>query len=146
LDTNQQRRNAVRLRALRFFLGAAALGWIVCFYGVFASWPALLGGLEGFGAHPIAYDPMLEYWFRMFAGAFGLIGVWYTMLMIWPRKFAVAIPWFGIIMLVEGIILLVHGVRLSLPPFPFYGDTAACFVIGGGIVYLAPAARAENKE
>jgi len=26
LDTNQQRRNAVRLRALRFFLGAAALG------------------------------------------------------------------------------------------------------------------------
>lgn len=88
---------------------------------------------------------MLEYWFRMFAGAFGLIGVWYTMLMIWPRKFAVAIPWFGILMLVEGIILLVHGVRLSLPPFPFFGDTAACFMLGGGILYLAPAAKVETS-
>jgi len=28
-------------------------------------------------------------------------------------------------------------VRLGLPPFPFYGDTAACFIGGGGIWYLA---------
>jgi len=123
------------------FLGAAAIGWIVCLYGVFASWPAVTEALVDFGAHPISYDPMLEYWFRMFSGAFGLVGVWYGMLMIWPTKFAVAIPWFGALMLVEGVILLVYGIKLSLPPFPFYGDTLACFVVGGGILYFARAAR-----
>jgi hypothetical protein len=130
---------------LRVFLGAAAFGWIVCFYGVFASWSAVVKGLEFFGAHAIAYDRMLEYWLRMFSAAFGLIGVWYGMMMLRPRKFAAAIPWFGVIMLLEGIILLVHGVRLSLPPFPFYIDTTACFVVGGGIVYFAPAAKSETK-
>ena len=87
------------------------------------------------------YDPMLDYWRRMVCGAFGLVGCWYVMLMLWPRIFSVAIPWFGAIMVVEGIILLVHGLRLSLPPFPFYGDTAACLLLGGGIVYLSPAAK-----
>lgn len=66
------------------FLGAAAIGWIVCLYGVFASWPAVTEALVGFGA----------------------------------------------LMLVEGVILLVYGIKLSLPPFPFYGDTLACFVVG----------------
>jgi hypothetical protein len=131
----------MRLRLLRFFLGAAAIGWIVCLYGVFASWPAVNQALQGFGAHPIPNDPMLEYWMRMFSGAFGLVGIWYGMLMIWPRKFSAAIPWFGALMLIEGVILLVHGLRLSLPPFPFYGDTAACFVIGGGILFLSPSAK-----
>jgi len=66
-------------------------------------------------------------------------------LMIWPHKFSVAIPWFGGLMLVEGVILLIHGLRLSLPPFPFYGDTSACFLGGGAIVYLSRYARAEHK-
>ena len=102
--------------------------------GVFAGGPAAETMLEGLGAKPIAYDPMLDYWLRMAAGAFALIGVWYLMLALWPRKFWVAIPWFGMLMLAEGIILLVHGLRLGLPPFPFYGDSSACFVAGGGIL------------
>jgi hypothetical protein len=40
-------------------------------------------------------------------------------------------------MVVEGIILLVHGLRLGLPPFPFYGDTSACILGGAGILYLS---------
>jgi hypothetical protein len=131
----------MRLRLLRLLLGAAAFGWIVTLVGVFMSWSAAMRLLHGLGAHPIPYDAMLDYWFRMGCGAFGLVGCWYVMLMIWPRKFSVAIPWFGAIMLVEGIILLVHGLRLSLPPFPFYADTAACLLLGGGIIYLAPAAK-----
>jgi hypothetical protein len=31
------------------------------------------------------------------------------------------------------VILLVHGLRLGLPPFPFYGDTSACFFGGGAV-------------
>jgi hypothetical protein len=129
------------LRILRILLGFAALAWGVSVVGVVLSWPAAAGALEGLGAKPIAYDPMLDYWLRMASGAFALIGGWYLVLMIWPKRFAPAIPWFGVLMLVEGCVLLFHEIRLSLPPFPFYGDTAACFVGGGGILYLARYAR-----
>ena len=131
----------MRLRILRVLLLAAAFGWVITLVGVFMSWSAATQALQGLGAQPIHYDPMLDYWFRMGCGAFGLVGVWYLMLAIWPKWFSTAIPWFGIIMVVEGIILLVHGLRLSLPPFPFYADTAACLLLGGGIVYLSSAAK-----
>ena len=93
------------------------------------------------GRSPIAYDRMLYYWLGMAAGAFALLGCWYLVLMIWPQKFHAAIPWFGGLMLVEGLILLVHGLRLSLPPFPFYVDTSAWLLGGGAIVWLSRYAR-----
>src|SRR6202789_3033032 len=106
----------MHLRLLRFFLGFAAFAWGVSVVGVFASWSTAEELLEGLGAKPIAYDPMLDYWLRMASGAFALVGVWYLVMMIWPGKFSVAIPWFGAIMIAEGIILLIHGLRLSLSP------------------------------
>src|SRR5687768_16708427 len=118
----------MQLRLLRLFLGFAACVWGVSVVGVFLSWPAAAQALAGLGAKSMVYDPMLDYWLRMAAGAFALLGGWYLVLMIWPRKFHAAIPWFGAFMLAEGVILLVHGMRLGLPPFPFYGDTAACLV------------------
>jgi hypothetical protein len=63
----------------------------------------------------------------------------------WPRKFVVAIPWFGWLMLVEGVILLVSGLRLGIGPFPFWGDVAASFIGGGGIVAFASAARSSHN-
>lgn len=129
------------LRLLRLFLIFSAFGWGVCLVGVFASWPQVNAIAQGMGAKPIAYDPMLDYWLRMVCGAFTLVGVWYLMLALWPRKFAVAIPWFGWLMVVEGVILLVSGLRLGLGPFPFYGDVALSLVCGGGIVAFASAAK-----
>ena len=131
------------LRLLRLFLGFAAFAWGISVVGVFASWPQVNGIAQGMGAKPIAYDPMLDYWLRMAAGAFALIGGWYLVLMLWPQKFHAAIPWFGALMLVEGVILLVHGLRLSLPPFPFYGDVSACFLGGAGILFLSRHAKPE---
>jgi hypothetical protein len=127
----------MHLRLLRLFLGFAAFVWGISVVGVFLSWSAAVEALRGLGAQPIAYDRMLDYWLRMASGAFALVGCWYLVLMIWPRKFHAAIPWFGGLMLVEGTILLVHGLRLSLPAFPFYGDISACFVGGGAILYLS---------
>ena len=129
------------LRLLRLFLAFAAFGWGVTVVGVFASWSQVNGIAQGMGAKTIAYDPMLDYWLRMISGAFALIGLWYLALALWPRKFAVAIPWFGWIMVVEGVILLVSGLRLKLEPFPFYGDVSACFLGGAGIIYFARAAK-----
>ncbi len=127
----------MHLRLLRLFLGFAAFAWGISVVGVFLSWPAAVQALQGLGAQSIRYDPMLDYWLRMAAGAFALIGCWYLVLMIWPQKFHAAIPWFGGLMFAEGVVLLVHGIRLSLPPFPFYGDTSACFIGGGAIFYLS---------
>lgn len=127
----------MHLRLLRFFLVFAAFAWGISIVGVVLSWSAAVDTLQGLGAKPIAYDRMLDYWLRMASSAFALIGCWYLALAIWPRKFAAAIPWFGGLMLAEGCVLLIHGTRLSLPPFPFYGDTIACFVGGGAILYLS---------
>jgi len=69
----------------------------------------------------------------MAAGPFTLVGGWYLVLAIWPTKYWPVIPWFGALMLIEGVVLLVHGVRLGLAPFPFYADTTACFLGGSGI-------------
>src|ERR1700733_3570104 len=112
----------MQLRLLRLFLGFGAFGWGISVVGVFVSWPEASQLLQGLGAKPIAYDPMLDYWLRMASGAFALVGAWYLVMMIWPKKFSAAIPWFGALMIAEGIILLIHGLRLSLSPFPFYGD------------------------
>ena len=111
--------------------------------GVFASWEQVNCIASSMGAKPIAYDPMLDYWLRMICGAFTLVGVWYLALAVWPRKFAVVIPWFGWLMVAEGVILLAHGLRLGLPPLPFYGDVAACLIGGAGIVLFARHAKPE---
>lgn len=134
----------MKLRLLRLFLGFAALAWGVSVLGVFLPWPAAGQALQWLGAKPVAYDRMLDYWLRMAAGAFALIGCWYLVLMIWPRRFHAAIPWSGGFMLAEGVVLLIHGIRLSLPPFPFYGDVAACLAGGGAILYLSRHAKAEQ--
>jgi len=116
--------------------------WGVSAFGIFLKWETAAAGLQGMGAKPINHDPMLDYWLRMAAGAFALLGTGYLLSAIHPHKFAVLLPWFGWIMVVEGVVLLVHGVRLGLPPFPFYGDVAASFVGGGGILSLRRAASA----
>jgi hypothetical protein len=133
----------VKLRLLRLFLGFAAFGWGVCIVGVFASWPQINSIAQGMGAKHIAYDPMLDYWLRMICGAFTLVGIWYLAMALWPQKFAVTIPFFGWLMIVEGVILLVSGLRLGIGPFPFYGDVFACFVAGFGILYFSRVAKSK---
>ncbi len=126
----------MHLRLLRICLGFAGVTWGVSVMGVFMNWQTAVEALQGFGAMSVGYDPMLDYWLRMAAGAFTMIGCWFLVMTTWPKKFAPAIPWFGGLMVVEGLILLVHGIRLSLPPFPFYADTAACLLLGSGILLL----------
>ena len=127
---------SARFQLLRGFLGFAAFVWGVSVCGVFSTWDAAANALSGMGAQPIAYDRMLDYWLRMASGAFALIGVGYLLLAINPRKHASVLPWSGWLMIVEGAVLAFHGIRLGLPPFPFYGDIAACFIAGVAILAL----------
>ena len=86
---------------------------------------------------------MMDYWLRMASGAFGLIGGLYLLLALWPRRFRELIPWLGGFSLIEGIILAVHGVRLALPPWPFFGDVAACLTVGVGVLWTWSRVRIE---
>ncbi len=83
---------------------------------------------------------MLDYWLRMASGAFFLVGMLFLLFTLRPRRFAAVIPWMGWLMIAEGLILLVSGLRLRLPPAPFYFDTSACLLLGTGLVALRKAA------
>jgi hypothetical protein len=123
-------------RLLKLFLGFAGCVWGVSVFGVFASWAAAEEALRGLGAKEIVYDQMLDYWLRMAAGAFSLVGCWYFVLMARMETFWTAIPWFGGLMVVEGLVLLGHGLRLGLPALPFWADVSACLGGGTAIVLL----------
>jgi hypothetical protein len=127
---------ALQIRLLRIALLFSSFVWGISAFGVFLKWESAASALQGMGAKPISYDPMLDYWLRMASGAFALVGTGYLLLAIFPRKYAVMLPWFGWIMVLEGIVLLAHGLRLGLPPFPFSGDVSASFAGGIGILTL----------
>jgi hypothetical protein len=135
----------MHLRLLRLFLFVSGLTWAISIVGVFVSWGKANEFLQGLGARPITYDPMVEYWLRMAAGAFFLIGVLFFVLTIFPHRFVNMIPIMGWLMLTEGMFLAIHGFRLGLPPFPFYGDISACFVLGSGILYFASSSRVDTR-
>ena len=99
-----------------------------------------MSALQGLGANPIPHDPMLDYWLRMASGAFALLGTGYFLLAAFPRKFSAMLPWFGWVMVIEGLILFFHGLRLGLPIFPFAGDVAATLIGGCGILVLRKSA------
>jgi hypothetical protein len=125
---------AERFRLLRFALAFSGCVWGVSACGVFMKWETVAGALQGMGAKPISYDPMLDYWLRMASAAFALLGTGYFLLAVNPAKFAGMLPWFGWIMVLEGIVLLSHGLRLGLSPFPFAGDVCASLAGGFGIL------------
>lgn len=127
---------ALQFRLLRVALVFGAFVWGISAFGIFLKWETAANALQGMGAKPIAYDPMLDYWLRMAAGAFTLMGTGYLLLAIFPRKYAVMLPWFGWIMVLEGIILLAHGLRLGLGPLPFIADVSASVAGGVGILTL----------
>lgn len=127
----------MNLRFLRICLVFSSLGWVVCVVGIFMSWSSFIALLQGLGGPSVAYDRMLDYWVRMTAGVYTLIGLVYLLLALRPAKYRAVIPWFGWVMVIEGAVLLVHGIRLALPPFPFFADVAVCFTGGAGILWFA---------
>ena len=136
----------MNLRLLRLFLIFSSLGWLVCVVGIFLSWSSFIDLLRGLGGPNVAYDRMLDYWLRMTAAAYTLIGVLYLLLAMNPSKYRVMIPWFGWVMIAEGCVLLAHGIPLKLPPFPFYADVGACFLGGTGILWFAKRAEYPPRE
>lgn len=133
-------------RLLKLILIVAALGWGVSILGVLMPWPLAKTALNGLGAGPIPDDPMLDYWLRMAGGGFTMIGAIFAAILLYPRKYAVLLPLMACLSIAEGIILLISGLRLGLPPFPFWADTGFCIGVGIGILLVSPLAKREQKR
>ena len=128
---------SLRFLLLRLFLGYSALGWGICVAAIVVPAEtafALLTEISGVDTAAMAAEPMFDYWLRMAAGAFALVGAGYLGLAVWPRKFHQVLPFAGGFMVAEGLILAAHGLRLGLGPAPFYGDVAFCLAGGIGIL------------
>ena len=121
-------------------------GWGISILGVLLPWPVATTGLNDLGAGTIPEDPMLDYWLRMAGGGFTMIGAIFAAALINPRKYSVVLPLMAYLSIAEGIVLLVSGLRLGLPPFPFWGDTSFCLGVGIGILHVYPRARKERQR
>ncbi|MBR5978606.1 MAG: hypothetical protein IK033_06380, partial [Verrucomicrobia bacterium] len=135
---------ATRLKLLRFVLFASGIAWGASIFGVILPWDNAETLLQGLGAHPVEYDPMLNYWLRMAAGAFTLVGCVFFVMAWKPQRYAAMIPLFGWLMLMEGVILLISGLSLKLQPFPFTADTTFCLLAGAVILWLKDAAKQKD--
>ena len=130
-----------RLNILRLLLLGAGLGWGLTVVGVFLPWDFAVDHLEKFGGSgPIPDDPMLNYWLRMAAGAFGIVGVFFLIAARNPGRYANILPLLGYLSLFEGGVLLVYGLMLKLTWFPFVVDLAIAFIPGVGILLCKGAA------
>ena len=137
---------ATRLKLLRFVLFASGIAWGASIFGVILPWDNAETLLQGLGAHPVESDPMLNYWLRMAAGAFTLVGCVFFAMAWKPQRYAAVLPLFGWLMLLEGVILLISGLSLKLQPFPFTADTTFCLLAGAAILWLKDAAKQKDPS
>ena len=118
----------------RIFLLAGAIGWGVSIVGVLLPWSVMDIVLQNMGASAPITDLQVQYWFRMAAGAWSIIGFLYLMVLLKPQKYDNLIPLLAWGTIFEGIVLLIHGLYLNLPLFPFAGDVGFCLIVGGGLL------------
>ena len=102
-------------------------------------WSDAVAVYERFGIDmPERIDsPYLEYLTYLGAAMSVVIGVLYLLAGIAPTKYAVIIPLLGWSLLFFGVVVLYHGLRLKLPPWPFYPDPVISFVFGTIILIAA---------
>ncbi|MBK1884055.1 hypothetical protein JIN85_16670 [Luteolibacter pohnpeiensis] len=119
-------------RALRLGLLLSAVGWGISFTFLFASWESCAEQLMGMGANFIEYDPMLDYWLRMTAAAFGGIGIASAIACIWPDSFKGLIVLLVPFHLFVGVILVgaakVNHLQSDMHP-TFIADITFCFSV-----------------
>ena len=130
----------MKLTILRLLLLAAGLGWGATVIGVFIPWEWATAHLETFGGSgPIPDDNMLNYWMRMAAAAFGLIGVFFLLAAWKPYHYKNIIPLLGYGSIVVGLVLIFYGLKFELPLFPFGVDVLIAMGPGIGILTLSSA-------
>ena len=126
-----------RFTLLRLFLLMAGLGWGTTVVGIFLPWEFAVEHLQKFGGSgPIPDDPMLNYWLRMAAGAFGIIGFLFCLCAWKPYEYNNIIPILAMLNIFEALVLLYYGLYLQIGWFPFVVDVSIGLIPGIGILML----------
>ena len=110
------------------------------------SWPALLKALQQMGGIEVSSEPMMQYWFRMMAAVYGMVGAFFGLLAIKPQRYANMIGIVGILEFFVGLVVLGHGLQLGLSDTIFYFDTVLCLGMGAGIFLLRKSAASQAPE
>ena len=134
----------MKYRLLKTLLFAAALAWGISIVAIFLPWNIAVNSLQSMGAGQIPNDPMLNYWLRMAAGGFTVVGVIFLLAGIQPDKYRNIIGLMGILMFLDGMIILVSGLNLGLTLFPFWSDAWFCLLAGAAIWFLRNANKNET--
>ena len=85
------------------------------------------------GAKP-GNDIMVQYWLKMAATVYTLMGCFFVMAAIRPIKYQSVIGPIGIFHMLLGVVLLINGLMVGIEAIPLYVDVGFCFCIGLGIV------------
>ena len=127
-------------RALRVVLFLVSLTGLFAIMFPFLPWKDFITICSWFGITDLPAEPSTpytEYLFYTMFGASALFGYLYLIAAINPDKYSNIIPILGYALIFIGFIVLYHGIRLKLPPWPYFADPFICFVFGPSIVYLS---------
>lgn len=124
------------LTLLRLFLIAAAIAWGVSLAGLVFPWAMVEKELAGMGATVPMDDVMVQYWLKMAAAVYTLMGCFFVIVAIRPTKYRPVIKLIGLLHVILGIVFLVNGLMLGLDAIPLYVDVSFCLCIGVGILAI----------
>ncbi len=123
---------------LRLSLLIGAIGWGMSFVFTFTGWNRSVSILQGMGADPITYQPLLDYWLKMASATFGLIGLFFFWCFLRIEKMKHALIPLAIGSIIVGIVLTAAALVNRLNPsqhHTFIADIIFCFMVGVGILY-----------
>ena len=121
------------LLLLRLFLLSAAMAWGVSVLGLVLPWSVVERELSELGAKS-GIDIMVQYWLKMAAGVYTLMGCFFVMVAIRPIKYRSVIGPIGFAHILLGTVFMVNGLVLGIGAIPLYADVGFCFFVGLGIV------------
>ncbi len=125
---------------LRSMLFLVALTGILSGVALLLPWSTTVDWLKRLEIHGVPASlpaPIIEYWLMMMAAACAVIGYLYLVAALKLEKYRIILPFLGWSLLFIGVTAGYHGVRLGIPPWPFYADMLICAVCGSGIVWCA---------
>jgi len=124
------------LLLLRVLLISAGVAWGVSAAGLVLPWAMVDKELQGLGARPVD-DPMIQYWLKMAAAVYTLIGVFYLLVALRPAKYRAIIPLIGPLHLILAAVFLANGLMLHIDPIPLYVDVGLCVCVGLGLTAVS---------
>jgi len=134
------------LLLLRVLLISAAVAWGVSLAGLVVPWSMVEKELAGMGATLPMDDIMVQYWLKMAAAVYTLMGCFFIIVAVWPLKYRQVIKLIGLMHVVLSVVFLLNGLILGVDGIPLYVDVSFCLFVGVGILVLSRSLRDMTKQ